>query len=249
MNEGCHAEIQNANAKEHNAACLCSTCIVDNTVKRRIVAINPTICRLSNKEHSPFSSLRAIFSQKRSASLPYPTDQAKRKNKQSMTTTRTTTTTTLTTDQIQRLQQAFEIMGNDWNWNDVVHLCFGQHDDDDVTLLPALEAYYETHAKEFAQYQQTAAAASQEETLFDAMLERLQQFQVKHGHQHVTESDDRALCWWIAWQKHLMSQYKLSVDHQMKLLKVNFDYRGNDNDDDDDDWENNMHGWDTRRAT
>ena len=142
-------------------------------------------------------------------------------------------TVALTEDQTARLTAGYQIMGDN-RWSDLVHLCF----DDDTSLLPALQAHVDAHEAEFAKYRDNL------EVTFDTMMKRLQAYQRQHGHQNVSPAEDRTLSWWVAWQKHLMNKYQLPVHHQMKLLSIQFDFRGAD-----DDWDTNMYGWDTRRAT
>lgn len=153
------------------------------------------------------------------------------------------TVASLSEDDKQRLVEGYQIISSSNGDNhavdqhalkDIVHLCFH----DNAALLPQLQAYMDEHKTEFLKHDKG------DDTAFDEMVARFKAFQDKYGHQQVSEDQDRTLCWWIQWQKHLMHQYKLPVKHQMKLLKVNFDFRGGD-----DDWDNNMYGWDTRRAT
>jgi hypothetical protein len=75
------------------------------------------------------------------------------------------------------------------------------------------------------------------------MIVRLQDFEKVNGHQHVKEAQDRELSWWVNFQKHLMDRLRLPAEDEEKLLKIKFDFR------DDAEWENNVHGWDTRRTT
>mmetsp|Transcript_1794 Transcript_1794/g.3950 ORF Transcript_1794/g.3950 Transcript_1794/m.3950 type:complete len:152 (+) Transcript_1794:15-470(+) len=147
--------------------------------------------------------------------------------------TTTTATTTLSEQDKELFVEGYKIMGAD-NLQDIVHLCF----QDDVQKLPALQNYLGAHKDEL----ERDYTPSQ---FFDEMAALYHQTFHPPSPSQNQPSPDRTLRWWIQWQKHLMNTHQLPVEQQMKLCKVQFDFRS----DGDDDWDTNMYGWDTRRAT
>ena len=137
----------------------------------------------------------------------------------------------LSADECTRLAEGYKIIGD--NLQDIVRICFRG----DSSMLPRLQKHIEQHKDEFQKY------LEHQDEEFDVMIEKLQAFEQREGHQHVQEAQDRALSWWINYQKYRLDRLQLSEKDENKLLKIKFDFR------DDKDWDTNLHGWDTRRTT